>query len=242
MHKNLFIALWVWALITMPILANWAYNEVSCSSNTVFNEFACGQCFDGWTLQQWENISFLDDVWTNSTILEKVVVKEEQSMPKIHELNGSSIIQSHEDSKFWAYTDEFNNLYDASIDGYVLPAGKSVKWIKSNLWASYQVNKTSAKWSAMWILTFDLNTHNILQNWDITTAIEPHRECVLYTSAATPIVSETQTPAPTPTPKPEVPKELPRTWSMTIIIILIGAFLLWFALINKDAIARKLKK
>jgi len=59
--------------------------------------------------------------------------KEEQTMPVMNALNGASFTKKPNDDSFWEYTSEFENLKDTEFDGYVLPAGQSVSWLKSSL-------------------------------------------------------------------------------------------------------------
>jgi len=59
--------------------------------------------------------------------------------------NNVNWLQSPAADNFWTYTDEFNALYSDSEEGYVLPVGKSVVWIKSALSSVYTLDKNTSK-------------------------------------------------------------------------------------------------
>jgi len=79
-------------------------------------------------------ISFLDDVWLNETDNQKIMFKEEQSLPKMNSLNGATFEQNPSvDEDFWEYTSELDTLYSEEYAGYVLNPGQEVSWLKSTL-------------------------------------------------------------------------------------------------------------
>jgi hypothetical protein len=52
--------------------------------------------------------------------------------------------QTPSKENFWTYTDEFNALYSDVEEGYVLPSGSSVTWIKSALSSAFSLDKNTA--------------------------------------------------------------------------------------------------
>lgn len=222
---------------------NWAYTEVDCSSDSVFWQYSCNQCFDWGQIKTWENISFLDDVWVNDTTNRKIMYKEEQTMPVMNTLNGSIFTKNPNDDSFWQYTEDFESLKDEEFDGYVLPAGQNVSWIKSSMWASYLVDSIPENSQNAWILVFDIMSHNILESGEIVMNDVAHKECVLYKAWETVVtpVQETPTEIEEPTPAPEKMTEI-ETWPELYFLILMISFLLWFALMNRKMILRKITK
>ncbi|HEY6436479.1 MAG TPA: hypothetical protein VIY47_07810 [Ignavibacteriaceae bacterium] len=59
--------------------------------------------------------------------------KEEQTLPELKVLNGTEISKKPDNDTFWEYSQEFEALKNAEFDGYVLPAGEKVSWIKSSM-------------------------------------------------------------------------------------------------------------
>src|SRR5574343_44066 len=91
-------------LLMMSLTTQAAYTEVECGSDSVFGENSCNQCFDGGALKQGDNISFLDDIWSNETTNKKIMYKEEQKMPELKTLNGAEVSKKPNDDTFWEYT------------------------------------------------------------------------------------------------------------------------------------------
>ena len=221
--KLLFIVSFL--VITTPSFA--AYDVVDCSTDPVFSENSCNQCFTWWAKSEGDNIGFLQDVWKNVTDISKILYKEEQIDPSMINLDPSNVnwLQSPAADNFWTYTDEFNALYSNLEEGYVLPAGKSVVWIKSALSSVYTLDKnTLEKWSNIGLLVYPISTHNILASGKITIDNEEHRECVLFTSWEASKVQEKV-----------IPKKLPQTWPSEYILLLILSMILGFGILKFKA-------
>lgn len=219
----------------------WAYTEVDCSSNSVFGQNSCNQCFDWWEVKVWDNISFLDDIWSNDTTNRKIMYKEEQTMPVMNLLNGADFAKNPNDDSFWEYTSEFEALNNDEFDGYVLPAWQSVSWLKSAMGASYLVNAIPAKWQDAWVLVFDIMSHNILESWEIAMNDTPHKECVLYKAWDTVITPVQETPVQVEEPAPEQMTQV-KTWPELYFLVLMLSFLLAFGVMNRKIILEKIKK
>ena len=201
-----------------------AYDEVECSTDPVFSENSCNQCFLGWEKTQGNNIWLLKDVWMNVTDVDKILYKEEQIDPEMINLDPDNVnwLQSQAWDSFWKYTDAFNALYSDVEEWYVLPAWESVTWIESALSSVFTLEKNTApKWSNIGLLVYPISTHNILADWEITIDNSEHKECVLFKSwdAAEVVV-------------PTEPKKLPQTWPAEYILLLILSMILGFGLLK----------
>ena len=217
MFKKLLVTATLLSIVT-PTFA--AYEEVECSTDPVFNQYSCNQCFNWGEKVQWDNLWLLKDVWMNVTDVDKILYKEEQIDPEMINLNKEKVnwIQSPSSNDFWTYTDEFNALYSDTEEGYVLPAWKSVTWIKSKLSSVFNLEKNTAeKWSNIGLLVYPISTHNILKDGEITIDNTEHKECVLFKSwdAAKEVVAP-------------APKKLPQTGPAEYILLLILSMILGF--------------
>lgn len=227
MKKSILMPLSI-AFAMLPITGVYAeITEVQCSTNPVYAQNSCTQCFtQSDEKSQGDTIGLLSDEWKNESPENQIVYKEEQKMPFMVNLSESTTTwtQVPDADGFWEYTDAFNALYDNKEQGYVLKAGDNVTWLKSKLGYGFNLEKnTAAKGTEIGLLVYPFKTHNILSTGEITVDDEEHRECVVYMAGPTP-----ETPV---TPTPEQPKpELPKTGPEHIILIAI-ALLLGFGLI-----------
>jgi len=215
MAKNILVLISLLAIAT-PSFA--AYEEIECSTDTVFSENSCNQCFDWGTKVQWGYLGLLSDLWMNVTDIQKIVYTEEQVDPEMINLDSSNVswTQTPSSENFWEYTDEFEALYSETEEGYILDAGESVNWIKSAWSNAYQLAKnTASEWSNIGLLVYPISTHNILEDGEITINNSEHRECVLFKSWE---ASEEEV--------PEEPKKLPETGPAEFILLLVAAMLL----------------
>lgn len=238
MFKKIILAVLLSLLATN---VNWAYTEVNCSSDSVFWQYSCNQCFDWEQIKTGDSISFLDDIWTNDTTNRKIMYKEEQVMPIMNVLNGASFTKNPNDDSFWEYTPEFETLNDKDFDWYVLPAGKSVSWVKSSIGASYLVDSVWEPSTNAWILVFDIMAHNILASWEIVINNKSHKECVLYKAWETVIAPEIPAEIVEPTPEWEQMTKV-KTGPELYFLVLMISFLLWFVVMNKKMILSKIRK
>ena len=223
MFKKLLVLLTLLA-ITIPSSYAAEYETVECSTDTVFSENSCNQCFDWGNKLQGDNLGLLSDVWMNVTEVSKVFWKEEQVDPEMVNLDSSNVTWTQTPSAegFWEYTDEFNELYDDIYEGYVLTAGQSVTWLKSSLSSVYTLKQNTANEGAnIGLLVYPISTHNILADGEITSDNDEHRECVLFKSgeAATEVVVEE-------------PKKLPETGPAEFMLLAILAMFLGFGLLK----------
>lgn len=204
-----------------------AYEEIECSTDPVFSENSCNQCFKWWAKVEWNNLWLLSDLWMNVTDVSKILYKEEQIDPEMINLDSNNVnwIQSPNADEFWTYTDEFNALYSDLEEGYVLPAWESVTWIKTALSSVFTLEKNTApKWSNIWLLVYPISTHNILEDGEITIDNSEHKECVLFKSgeASAEVI-------------PVTPNKLPQTGPAEYILLLILSMVLGFGILKFKA-------
>lgn len=221
MSKKILIALFLFAINTSVFSA---YEEIECTSDSVFSEYSCGQCFTWGEKKVWDKIWLLSDLWINNTTFKKILYKEEQNDPKMINLNPSNVSWSQTPSSdwFWEYTNELEELYSEDEAWYVLEWGKQVTWLKSALGFAYSLDKNYASvWENIWLLVFPIATHNILENWEITIDNEVHNECVLFKSGEASLDKA-------PAVVDKQPKKLPETGPDQIALILLLALILGF--------------
>lgn len=221
MLKKLLLVSLLLAIVT-PVSA---FEEIECSTDTVFSENSCNQCFDGGNKSTGDNIGLLSDDWLNVTSSDKILYKEEQSMPKMMNLGDTNTTwsQSPENNEeFWEYTTDFDGFYSDDQEGYVLPAGKSVTWIKSKLSSTYTLDANTAPvGSNIGLLVYPIAVHDIDDKGDIALDAEEHRECVLFksNSPADPVV-------------PQEPTRLPETGPAEYLLLLLMAMILGFGVLK----------
>lgn len=237
--KSLLVA---WLTLLIATTTNWAYTEVNCSTDPVYSQYSCSQCFNWWEVSKWTNISFLDDLWVNDTWISKIMYKEEQTMPVMNALNASQLTKMPNTDAFWEYTPEFEALNNKEYSWYVLPAWKTISWIKSSMWSSYLVENAPKKWDNVWILVFDVLSHNILENWEIATNDAPHKECVVYTSAESYVPPVVEQPAPEPKPVPEQMTKVETGPKEVFFFSVLFAILIAWIVLNRKVILEKIKK
>lgn len=221
MFKKLIILISL-SVIATPSFA--AYTEIECSTDTVFTENSCNQCFNWGDKTQGNHIGLLSDLWMNVTDISKIIYKEEQIDPEMINLSSANVdwLQSTDEANFWEYTDEFNALYSDIDEGYVLPSWESVTWIKSSLSSVYTLEKnTATQWENIGLLVFPISTHNILADGEVTIDNSEHKECVLFKSGEASEVEEVVE-----------PKKLPQTGPAEYILLLILSMILGFGILK----------
>ena len=81
-----------------------AYETVDCSTDTIFSENSCNQCFDWWEKATWDNIGMMEDLWRNDSSSDRLIYKEEQEMPKMVNPASDKVTWSQnptDDKDFW---------------------------------------------------------------------------------------------------------------------------------------------
>ncbi len=196
-----------------------ANEEIECSSDAVFSEYSCNQCFDGWVKNQWAYIWLLSDEWRNTSENDKIMYKEQQDFPEMVNLDTDNIewVQTPWEEDFWEYTKEFDALYSEDQDWYILWASEAVTWLRSKLSYAYKLERNEASESSnIGLLIYPILSHTVLDDGEITMDNSVHNECVLFKSWE-------------PTDQtPVEPKKLPQTWPAEFFILLILAMVLGF--------------
>lgn len=221
MAKKLLVLISLLSLVA-PSYA--AYEEIECSTDVVFSENSCNQCFDWGSKLQGDHLGLLSDLWMNVTDISKILYKEEQLDPQMINLDTNNVLwtQTPDSENFWEYTDEFNELYSDFEEGYVLEAGKSVTWIKSALSHAFKLEQNTAETGTnIGLLVYPITTHNILADGEITIDNSEHRECVLFKSAEA--AGEVVT---------EEPEKLPETGPAEFLLLAIIAMILGFGILQ----------
>ncbi len=224
MNKRLLAVI---SLLTIATPSFSAYEEIECSTNPVFSENSCNQCFDWGSRMQGDNLGLLTDLWVNPTNIDKILYKEEQQDPYMVNLNKENVkwIQTPSSDKFWEYTDEFNSLYSEDDFGYILKSWKSVTWLKSSLSSAYNLEKNTAKSGEnIGMLIYPIISHNILADGEVSmNDSNKHLECVLFKSWEA--AKESVVP-------PAEVKVLPKTWPGEFMILLIISIILGFSILK----------
>lgn len=223
MFKNTLIGFVLLTLLSSISTVSAAVTEIECSTDSVFAEYSCNQCFDGWEKSTWSFIGLLTDIWSNTSANDKIMYKEQQEMPEMVNLNTSKVewSQTPDSKDFWEYTPEFEAMFSSEQDWYVLKAGQSVTWLKSKLWYAYKLdNNQASKWENIGLLVYPILSHTLLDNWELWMNNTPHNECVLFKSAAWEAPKEIQ------------PKTLPKTGPAEFFLLMVLAMILWFGLVK----------
>lgn len=202
---------------------NAGYEEIECSTDSVFSEYSCSQCFNWGEKGQDSYIGLLEDLWKNNSWLDQLMYKELQSFPEMVNLNTSKVEwkQTPSAEGFWEYTEELNSLHDSDKAGYVLKAWKEVVWVKSKLGSAYHLAKNeAAKWENIWMIVFPITSYNIMKDWEVSSDSEVHKECVLIKSGNKKEVVK------------EKPKTLPKTGPEQFLLLLVLAMVLAFGVLR----------
>jgi len=210
---------WVALLALISVSNAWAaYSEISCSTDSVFSENSCTQCFDGWAKAEWANLGLLTDVWSNGTSNDMYMLKQENELTdsvRMFSLNGAAWSYEPSQDNFWEYTPNLEELpHDEGF--YTLEAWKSVDWIQSKLGYSIKLNKSAPEGQNIGLLKYTLNVH-VDDAGTPAEATTSHSECVLFKSAAAWVTPTT----------PEEPKALPQTWPQEVLLLLLSLMLAW---------------
>lgn len=197
-----------------------ALEVVTCDSDPSYVANSCDQCFSGWVVSQGDNKGLLTDVWENIGSGPQVLFKEEQDLPRIVSLGGSSWteVTASDSVDFWQFTDDLDNLYDDDNLGYVLQAGESATWIESTLGSAYQlVSNPVPAGENVGILIYDTVTHQIDDEWTPALESDSHRECVLYTSG-----TAAEQPTVVVPQAPRLPETGPEHLILALVALMLG--------------------
>jgi len=224
------------SVVALSILSANAYTEVKCSSDAIFAANSCSntdQCFTDRSRWEGSHLGELKDEWINASTADKLLFKEQQTMPKMVNLAPSLVQWKQDPSKvaFWEYTPELNKLFNSEEEGYILPKWKKVTWIKSKKGFTYTLVKNKAEEGKnIGLLKYVIITHNILDNGTIDSNNSEHKECILFKSwKNVPEVKEKE--PETIKPKSGV-EQLPNTGPEDYILLMLLAMILGFGIIK----------
>ena len=211
------LSLWVLALLAFST-SSAAYQEVSCSTDPLFEQYSCNQCFNWGEQVVGSNIWFLNDKWVNNNDNAQILYKDEQDMPSMKSINETTWTQLPDAEKFWEYTEDLNQYYSEEEWGYILPWHESVSWLQSAEGYAYNLESTNAKkWDPVWVLVYSIAVHNIEGENDVQVEAIKHNECVLFTSWSEKTEPEL--------PVTEEPKKLPQTGPEHILLLILAMIL-----------------
>lgn len=208
------------------------YKEVSCSSDAIFGQHTCDQCFTGKAVKTGERLTGLFDNWTNKTGNLLIAVKDEQKVPSMVSVGSVWTPTSADESKMWISAPEIAWIPGASgKDEFTLMSGQEVKFMQTDLGAGYTLTSSSKKnGEVIGLLKFPVTYYTMDVNTATrSTTSETHYECVTYTLDA-PATPEKTTPTPEkkPTPKPEQTKVT--SGPAETLVLIVAAFFIAFGL------------
>ncbi len=208
------------------------YAEVACSSDAIFGQNTCDQCFTGRAVKVGERLSGLSDNWTNSTSNVLIAVKDEQKTPNMVSFDSVWTPTSADESKMWKSSPEIVWIPGTSgKDEFQLTSGQKVKFIETDLGAGFTLTSSNKKnGETIGLLRFPV-TYYTMDMSTVTRSTTPttHYECVKYTLDA-PATPTTPAEPKTPTPKnPENPTKV-ETGPTETLVLIIAAFFIAFGL------------
>lgn len=221
MFKKILLAI-AFAALTTQAYAWTTYPAVSCSSDAIFDQYSCNQCFNGWTVSVDGFITDQVDIWVNNTATEKVLFKENQSNPVLYPLNNATFIKHPDDESFWQFAPQLDQLYLDSIGGYVLTPGQEIEWIQSTDGAAYKATSVPAKGQNTAILVYDLKENPMVAGVPATQPTT-HKECVVFVSGET--VENKIPEIPIEPGNPTDVETGPELYFMVIIVALLGGLI-----------------
>ena len=226
--KKVLSSIVILALTSITSVSAVGWNEISCSTDKVFSENSCVQCFDWWAKANWVNIGLLNDVWSNGTSKDMYMLKAENELTdsvRMFSLNGAAWTYEPSQDGFWEYTNELEALnHDEGF--YTLEAWKSVSWIESKLGYSIKLNSSAEVSQNIGLLKFTLNVH-VDDNGTPEETTTSHTECVLFKSAGAGAIPNIPV-------ENDNPKVLPQTWPQEVLLLLLSLILAgWLFFVSK---------
>lgn len=204
--RNITKTLLVATLASTFMMQASAYNEVSCDTNTKFDEYACSQCFDWGAKEEGDMLELLTDAADNPTEENLYFKKEDQPTPQFVALSSNARFVPTSDN-IWEFAADFEDLYDEQKGYNVLAPKSSALVFQTKLGEGYKLeSNTEEAGKDIGMLVYE--TRGLVEDLDgnvIDSSPIVHKECVLFTSKAKENGNGGSTP-PTEEPKPETPK------------------------------------
>ena len=202
------------------------YTEVACSSDPIFGQNSCGQCFVGRGVKVGERLTGLADNWKNTTSNYLIAVRDEQKTPNMVSYDSVWTPSSSDESKMWKNSSAITWIPGTSgKDEFQLLPDQKVTFMETDLGAGFTLTSSQKKHGeTVGLLRFPV----VYYTMDMTTVTrsataETHYECVKYT------LDNPTTPT-TPTTPPVVPKTEVETGPTETLILIIAAFFIAFGL------------
>lgn len=205
------------------------YTEVACSSDAIFGQNTCDQCFRGRAVKVGDRLTGLSDNWNNSSANILIAVKDEQKTPNMVAVNSVWTPTSADESKMWVSSPEIAWIPGTSgKDEFTLMANQKVKFMQTDLGAGYTLtSSTKNHGDVIGLLKFPVVYYTMDVNTATrSTAPQTHYECVTYTLDA-----------PAATPTPEKPNTTPpaeatktETGPAETLVLIVAAFFIAFGL------------
>lgn len=204
------------------------YKEVSCSTDVVFSQNSCNQCFVGATAKVGEKKTDLFDNWKNPTSDSTfIIVKDEQKIPQMISFGSNWVPASSDESKMWKNSPVIEwvpNSENGKQEFALLP-NQEIRFIETDLGAGYTLESTTKKHGeVIGLLKFPLTYYTqSLTNATRSATADTHYECVKVT------LDNPGVPPTTPE-KPVVPKTDVQTGPAETLVLIIAAFFIAFGL------------
>lgn len=218
------------AVVAAPSTSVGSYQEVACTSDPIFGQNSCNQCFVGKKVKVGDRLSGLKDDWANSTPNKIIAYKNEQKIPQMISLDAKWVPASADEAKMWKSHSDIVWLpgTDEKGDSVILMPGERKTLIETDLGAGFTLESTTRKaGNIVGLLKFPV----VYRTLDVTTGLASteattHYECVSYTLEATPEIPEKPIPK-KPTP-PGATKT--KTGPAETLLLIVVAFFIAFGL------------
>ena len=160
------------------------YTEVACSSDAIFSQNSCGQCFVGRGVKVGERLTGLADNWKNTTSNYLIAVRDEQKTPNMVSYDSVWTPSSADESKMWKNSSAITWIPGTSgKDEFQLLPDQKVTFMETDLGAGFTLTSSQKKHGeTVGLLRFPV----VYYTMDMTTVTrsataDTHYECVKYT-------------------------------------------------------------
>lgn len=206
------------------------YKEVACSTDAIFGQNSCDQCFEGRAVKVGERLSGLSDSWTNNTSNYLIAVKDEQKTPNMVSFDSTWTPTSADESKMWKSSPQISWIPGTNgKEEFQLLPGSKVTFYETDLGAGFTLASSNKKnGDTIGLLRFPVVYYTMdMATVTRSSSATTHYECVKYTLDA-PKAPET----PKETPKKPVTPEQTKTETgpTETLILIVAAFFIAFGL------------
>lgn len=210
------------------------YTEVACTTDPVFAQNSCNQCFTGGSVKIGEKKTDLFDNWSNTTAGTLVAYKNEQKIPEMVSFDSKWVPASADESKMWKNTSDVIWLpgTDSKGDSFMLLAGEKKKFLQTDLGAGFTLESSNRKNGEIaGLLKFPVVYRTLDMNTAVaSTEATTHYECVTYT-----LDKPAEVTPPKPTPKKPTPPAVTKTKTgpaETLVLIVVAFFIAFGLMIS----------